>query len=35
MQTNAAWRSLHVLALLGVVRKCGKRGREDLYEFEF
>jgi len=32
MQEKAAWRSLHVLTLVGVVRKCGKRGRSELYE---
>jgi len=32
MQQKAAWRSLHVLTVVGVVQKCGKRGRSDLYE---
>ena len=32
MQQKAAWRSLHVLTVVGVVQKCGKRGRADLYE---
>jgi len=32
MRENAAWRSLHVLALVGAVRKCGKRGRGEVYE---
>jgi len=31
MQEKAAWRSLHVLTVVGVVQKCGKRGRSDLY----
>ena len=35
MRQKAAWRTLHVLTLLGVVRKCGKRGRSDLYQVNF
>ena len=31
MQQKAAWRSLHVLTVMGVGQKCGKRGRADLY----
>lgn len=32
MRQDAAWRGLHVLCLLGVVEKCGKRGRSELYQ---